>query len=134
MTNEELIKEFIRWVNNGRGKVWYLNCDNRWELLYPAWTNLSVYITNDKHAKLRRLQIDEPYSKFEVVWDEVAKEVEPTWDIDKNYRVKAEPVYEYQWLYPVAVGRNKFALTEHRTKCDIKGYTKIEETKRIKNV
>ena len=132
MKNDKLKQEFDRWLDNGKGEIWYKNI-GAWYLQYVNWNGTGSYITNDKHAELRKLQIDKPDTVFEIQdTDGSWNERRPSWHIDREYRVKVEPIYEYQYMYPVAVGRNNFALTEHRTKCDIDGYTKIEETKRIK--
>jgi len=130
MTNGELKKEFSRWVDNGKGRVWYRK--DGWSLSAVLWKGEGTYVTNDRHAKLRMVQVDKPDTRFEFYDDGKWIEVEcPTWNLDIDYRVKVEPVYEYQYMYKVAVGRDKYALTEHREECSLEGYTRVEETKRV---
>ena len=133
MTNEELKNEFSRWLDNGKGEIWYKTIDTReWLLVVTKWCSTGSYITNDKHQELRKLQIDESATKFEIrhpsgSWHERI----PSWDINREYRVMVEPVYEWQYLYPV--DKNNYALTVHREKGDFEGYERLEKSKRIKN-
>ena len=61
MTDEELVAEFGRWVANGRGDIWYKNnVTKEWYTTYPTWDSTGHYITNDKYAEIKKLQIDEP--------------------------------------------------------------------------
>ena len=134
MTNEELIKEFSRWLNNGKGDVWYREEEwSSWGLISVAWDNKDAqYITNDKHAELRKLQIDEPDTKFEFfgVKDSWV-EAKPQWSVELEYRVK-EPVYEWQWVYYQTL-MNTWRLTDkHYVEAESTAWIKFEKSKRIK--
>ena len=91
MTNEELKKEFGKWVDEGKKSVWYRSDeDDRWALIaFATWVFEGYYITDDKHAEMRKLQIDELDTKFEVLtegnWDIT---LTPAWDVTREYRVK----------------------------------------------
>jgi len=136
MTDKALIDEFCRWVDNGKGDVWYQNITTKeWYTTYPTWDSTGHYITNDKHQELRRLQIDEPDTKFEFfgIKDRWV-EAKPQWNIELEYRVKVEPVYEYQWVYYQTL-MNTWRLTDkHYVKALSGAWTRLEMTKRIKNV
>ena len=60
MTNEELKKEFSRWVDNGKGDVWYREKDwTAWGLISVSWDNdLAYYVTNDSQAEFRKIVIE----------------------------------------------------------------------------
>jgi len=93
MTNEELIKEFSRWLNSGKGEVWYREDEWGswgWGLHIVSWDNKDAqYIANDKHAELRKLQKDEPDTTFEFK-DSVGEWLtsDPLWSLNYEYRVK----------------------------------------------
>ena len=132
MTDKALIDEFCRWVDNGKGDVWYQNITTKeWYTTYPTWDSTGHYITNDKHQELRRLQIDEPDTKFEFfgIKDRWV-EAKPQWNIELKYRVKVEPVYEYQYLYKKG---DKWGLTDYGAPIT-ESHIELKETKRIKNV
>jgi len=136
MTNEELKEEFGRWLDNGKGEIWYKYAGD-WELHSVTWdSSVAYYVTNNKHQELRRLQIDEPTTKFEVLlpsgtWGAVTS---PVWCIHEKYRVEVTPVYEWQYTYKTTTSNAKYALTEHIEECNLQGYIKLERSKRIKNV
>jgi len=101
MCNEQIKKEFIRWINAGRPKVWYKRSNNSWGYVVgaPAWDYRDIYIVDDEQAELRKLQIDEPDTKFQAYTsfnNEPASwvECEPSWDIHCKYRVKLSEWYE----------------------------------------
>jgi len=145
MTNEKMVNEFSRWLNNGKGKIWYRGeiGIHPWELLrYPSWETIGHYVTNDEHSELRKLQVDKPDTKFEYIWDSggVWRECIPGWNTNREYRVKLETVYEWQWLYAsdepdVYLLLTDFFMTEQE--CIDRRFSsmkKLEETKRIRNV
>jgi len=133
MTDKALIDEFCRWVDSGMGKVW-IRFNGRWILQTVTWENTKQkYITDDKHQELRRLQIDKPDTKFEFKdfkgnWCNCL----PAWGLDREYRVKVELVYEWQWYLQSDDGHYKlskgFYIDDGQT-----AWTKLEESKRIKN-
>ena len=141
MTDKELIDEFGRWVANGRGAIWYREEEwSSWGLISVAWDNKDAqYITNDKHAELRKLQIDKPDTKFEFfsirdVW----VEAKPQWNLELEYRVKVEPVYEWQWvIYLESIKEHVFSdYVASREELDISPTAKVierfEKSKRIR--
>ena len=142
MTNEELKKEFSRWVDNDKGKVWYRN--EYWTFVTPMWNNTGHYITNDKHAELRRLAIDEPDTEFEFTNEHMNKWIDADgayFSEQNEYRVKkVEPVYEYQWvIYLESIKEYVFSdFVVSKEELDIAPTAKVveryEESKRIKNV
>ena len=104
-----MTKEFDRWIEAGRPSVWYKtkHTDEEWMKVYPpAWNHINIYIVDDKHAELRKLQVDSPETKFEVKLTESWSEIrEPLWDLDAEYRVKVEePKTEtyYEVIDPIA--------------------------------
>jgi len=131
MTNEQLKKEFGRWVDNGKGMVWYSH-GNDWKFIQPSWEYDGHYITNDKHAELRKLQIDKPDTEFEYKssnmnkWLPIGKSSVGT-RLDTEYRVKVEPVYE--WIFYSVKSDKTVTLSKH-LKSASTGWTKIEKTKR----
>jgi len=103
-----MTKEFDRWIEAGRPSVWYKtkHTDEMWmEVYIPAWEPENDYIIDDKHATLRRLQVGEPETKFEVElsdgWTDVR---EPLWNLDNEYRVKVESETDtyYEVIDPIA--------------------------------
>jgi len=128
MTNEQLKKEFSRWVDNEQGLVWYKG-DSVWMLIATTWSGTGHYITNDKHQELRRLEIDIPETKFEfynINYNWV--EAKPQWNPELEYRVKVEPVYE--WIFYRVNIDKKIVLSGHVTHIENDQWIKIEETKR----
>ena len=101
MTNEQIKTEFARWVDTGRPSVWVRDAkDNntRWSKLHrPSWdSNTMYYVTDDKHAELRKLQIDKPDIKLQIksmdgCWIDA---VIVYWDINAEYRAKPKEWYE----------------------------------------
>jgi len=101
MTEKQLIKEFERWVKAGRPKMWYKRSNGSWGYVsgIPSWNNKDIYIVDDDHTELRKLQIDEPDAKFQY-YNEIAKEWQTiqdlNWDFnpDVKYRLKPTEWYE----------------------------------------
>ena len=136
MTNEELIREFSKWVNSGKGDVWYRKANTKkWCIAFPNWEGNGHYIVEDKHTEFRKLKIDKPSTEFEFRKGEndwsIARH--PNWDVKLEYRVKAEPVYEWQYTYKTTTGNAKYALTEHMAECNFQGYIRLDRSKRIRN-
>ncbi len=107
MTNEEIKKEFNRWIDAGRPAVWYKsNVDNQWRLVYkgenPSWITDFTYIVDDKYAELRILEIDAPDTKFQIkrskegIWKDCDI---PSWYKGVEYRVKPKSKVERRWRY-----------------------------------
>jgi len=101
MTNEQIKKEFSRWIDAGKPPVWTNDIDNpiTWSLIQlPTWAvDHYIYIVDDKHAELRKLQIDEPNTKFEY-YEPIAKvwvsANMPSWNTNIKYRVKPKEWFE----------------------------------------
>ena len=99
MTDEKLIKEFTRWVLVGKPSVWVKqDGDTVWYTKHTTYQNSSkvTYIVDDEHARFRKLQVDEPDTKFQA-FDTKEKDwydCDPTWDIGCKYRVKPKEWYE----------------------------------------
>ena len=92
-----IIKEFERWINADRPKVWVKGKeDDRWDTMrVPCWNSSGlVYIVDDEQAELRKLQIDEPDTKFQWFNVQEWRNCNPSWDIDIEYRVKPKEWYE----------------------------------------
>ena len=112
MTNKEIIKEFERWISAGRPKVWVkaLNYQkSEWILIsvQPEWSKDNIYIVDDHQAELRKLQIDNPDTKFQACKPSSSKEecwydCTPIWYLNCRYRIKPkEPETKtiYEWIY-----------------------------------
>jgi len=100
MNDTQIKKEFNRWLEAGRptvlvkdfsqGEEWYtVRC--------PAWSRNKIYIVEDHQAELRKLQIDEPDTKFQI-WREFEEEWWececPMWNPKHKFRVKPKEWYE----------------------------------------
>jgi len=90
--------EIHRWADSQDGtRVWVRNslgCASDWMVVSnPSWNEDVYYIVDDRHAELRKLQIDEPETIFEclVYAGNWLVKVEPIWNIVAEYRVKPEP-------------------------------------------
>jgi len=102
MTEKQLIKEFARWIDAGRPAVWYKSTTSNPRWLASGRQNTcwkysdTIYIVDDDHAELRKLQIDKPDTKFEWFagqeWHD-CKDI-PNWDLETKYRVKPTEWYE----------------------------------------
>ena len=105
MTNEELVKEFKRWIDADRPMVWFkeIACEDEWETtLVPKWNNYSVYIVDDKHAEIRKMKNDDDSLVIEFYDDGAKKWREPrdlNWDLRTQYRIKPETKTIYEWMY-----------------------------------
>jgi len=100
MTNEQIKKEFSTWINLDRPAVWVRNYfkNGEWYITNsPAWDENYVYIVDNEHAELRKLQKDEPYTKFQI-WREFEEEWWdcecPMWNPKHKFRVKPKEWYE----------------------------------------
>jgi len=94
-------KEIQRWLNNPKEpKIWYRDIDKKGEwdktkFSGCVWSDNYYYIVDDKHAELRKFQLDEPNAEFEFFdiedceWIEIST---PSWDIDVEYRIK--PIFK----------------------------------------
>ena len=96
MTHEQ---EIIRWAKSlNRTKVWCKSDLADWSITHvPRWTDDTIYIVDDIHAELRKLQADKPETKFELLSKLKRGEwvdTDPGWQLDREYRVKAEPKTE----------------------------------------
>jgi len=98
MTNEEIRKEFSRWISIRRDNVWCRYPHEKfWSLKnIPTWNETEIYIVDDKQAKLKKLQIDKPETQFQMYDVSLRKWVEctPTWNICTRYRIKPKEWYE----------------------------------------
>ena len=103
-----MVEEFKRWIDSGRCDVWTRHnspCSN-WSRAYcPSWNQDNIYIVNDKHTELRKIQADNPGIEFEVElvdgWTDVR---EPEWSLYNEYRVKVDPETEtyFEVIDPIA--------------------------------
>jgi len=98
--------EIIRWAKCPDGtKVWRKDkLDGEWQNFKAfEWRPDHIYIIDDEWAELRKAQIDgkqlQVKSKYECKWIDVELS---SYDINhsdpKYWRIKSEPVYEYQWI------------------------------------
>jgi len=98
MTDKKTKQEFERWIDAERPKVWYRSTRyNAWRLLEsPNWNRNAFYVVDDKHAELRKLQIDEPDTEFQVYHTSTMEweTVEPVWELGRKYRVAPGKWYE----------------------------------------
>jgi len=98
MTDAQLKQEFARWIDAGRPVVWYKRNDGSWGYVNegPSWNNEDIYIVDDEQAELRKLQIDNPETKFEWFngqrWCNCGSV--PNWELGRKYRIKRTEWYE----------------------------------------
>jgi len=114
MTNEEIKKEFNRWIDLGRPNVWqWFPGVNRWETVSKfSWLNNTTYIIDDKYAEIRKaFYNDKTIQIYTSTCDNFQWEDWPSnedlsdyiyakqYDI-RHYRIKPEkPMYEYQYIF-----------------------------------
>ena len=137
--------EIIRWAKAPEGtKVWCHEKGNvkDWELLCcsPEWHPNKKYIVDDEWSELRKAQINGKQLQC-LDWkvDGYSNETLDTHSMTltnvEDWRIRPEPVYEWQYVYEVSVGINKYGLTEHRTDEEASGqsgkYSKFEDSKRL---
>jgi len=101
MTNKQIKAEFARWIDADRPSIWikFEDIESKWELKDKvSWdSNQLYYIVGDNHSELRKLQIDEPNTKFQVKskidgeWKDISIIF---WDLVSKYRVKPKEWYE----------------------------------------
>jgi len=97
MTDEQVIKEFERWIDAGRPRVWYSDAGRLWvSTNCPRWDEDTTYIVDDEQAELRKLQIDKPETKFQIKILDRWRDAEPEelWSTTYEYRVKPTEWYE----------------------------------------
>lgn len=104
-------KEIQRWLKNpNEPKLWVkckFNNNNKWFKIGfedCSWSENCHYIVNDKHAKLRKLQIDKPSTVFEYYNKYLKKWLVTAhclWTPGIKYRVKSE------FSYPIFKVANK---------------------------
>jgi hypothetical protein len=115
MTDKEIIKEFTRWINADRPKVWYKDGEQGWTTASaPNWGNKDVYfIVNDEQAEIRRHLVDNPDTKFEIKILDRWRDAEPEelWLTNHEYRVKPELKVERRWRY--AKDADECTITSH---------------------
>jgi len=108
MTNEELMKEFKRWMDAGRPQVYVRTIshfkDDIWKSISnPIWSSNEYYIVNDEQAELRKLQIEKPDTQFQWFYEEEREwldlECSPLWDTLVKYRIKPSKWYEDPNMY-----------------------------------
>jgi len=90
--------EMHRYADSKEGIcVWYRHRKSKsWvKAFVPEWHKDYHLIIDDKHAKLRKLQIDEPNTKFEFQADDGNWfDTVPTWLTITEYRVKVKHEWE----------------------------------------
>jgi len=106
MNDEQMIKEFERWVKAGRPRVWVKNVSDKegdWVLmpLLPTWFKNRVYVIDDEYAEIRKAFYDgkkiqwrceSEQEWYPLSYDDFYKPVD-------KYRIKPEePVYEYKFV------------------------------------
>ena len=104
MTNEQIIKEFTRWILAGTPGIWIKQDDSTiWYLEHTTcWTSSNAtYIVDDEHAELRKLQVNDPDTKFQWFTGQRWRNCGniPNWDIGIKYRIKPEPKVERRWRH-----------------------------------
>ena len=107
MTDEQIKKEFERWVNLGRPNVWVKKPGDEWKkVTHSMWErNEYVYIIDDRYAEIRKafydgetIQLRDFYYGCE--WYDWNEKYEPKWNSYSDIRIKPEePIYEWQWYY-----------------------------------
>jgi hypothetical protein len=141
MNNEELVKEFKRWVEADRPQVWFKGPDmDTWKLTAgvhtPSWSHNFTYIVNDRHSEIRKQKVDNPdliiefYDKVINKWVVIDN---PGWLLDIEYHIK-EPKSTtlYEWMYKEE-GRwciDDDLLTEEEAKEQYSDYSEYKKTGR----
>jgi len=114
MTKTQIKKELALWVDSDFPSVWRKNGKVKsWvKIIIPSWNPEYDWIVDNKHAKLRMMQFDEPTLKFDFLEPETGEWIaagNPTWDIRIEYRVRPyRVVYEWQWYYKPQYVPEKF--------------------------
>jgi len=120
MTNEEIKREFERWIDTGRPLVWIKNLNNptsEWiTISNPTWREKITYIVDNQYAEIRKAFYDGKTIQFKIYneerpWVDWGSEEEPDYKCYYDIRIKPkEPVYEYQWIGQFDNGQ--YRLTE----------------------
>ena len=82
--------EMIRFAESPKGTMcWLRDSKCGWDLINkPGWVEDNIYIVDDAHAELRKLQIDKPKTKFKVKISTGWKNIDnKLWRIDWEYKV-----------------------------------------------
>jgi len=115
MKNEEIKKEFNKWLEAGRPQVWVKDLGDptdEWDTTsYPKWMEGITYIIDDEYAKIRKAFYDGEVIEWrfagEQMWYRLLKD--NFYKFVNEYRIKPkEPVYEYQWIGQFDNGRYIF--------------------------
>ena len=104
MENKKHKEEILRWANCPDGtKVWVkADIVTKWIMVNtPDWLPDRIYIVNDEWQLLRRSQADGKQLQRRLSKNHEFEDA----DIEscvpihlKNWRIKPEPVYEWQWI------------------------------------
>jgi len=138
MTKQEIKNEMARWVDSGFKQVWCNTSENGWiTVLIPSWTPALKWIVDDKYAELRKAFYDgktiQNNYRDPDIWIDVD---EPLWVIPAcNYRIKPEPVFEWQWIIESFDKDEGYFMTEGFYTEDEKereDWIKFEPSKRIR--
>ena len=134
--------EICLWANSPLGtEVWYKrkNTKDKWTCsISVLWNKDYIHIVDNEWAELRKAQIDGKQLQFKGLttgqWYDTTLKYE---DINNSYiqywRIKPEPVYEWQFLMYDECTKT-YALTDFMTQKEGKklGYEKFDKSKRIK--
>jgi len=112
MNTEQIKKEFERWVDAGRPKVWRRTIGYKnWKLVVtPSWSSNRYYVISDKDEEIRKAFYDGKTIQCRLVntyyeWEDINP---PNWLDGYEYRIKPEePVYEWIW----------YSMNEDKTVC-----------------
>jgi len=110
MNNKEIKREFDRWIEIGKPKVWHkYKKESNWSKInIPSWDNDSIYIVDDHQAEIRKALIDNSDIEIEY-FDTMLDRWCPSTlinpfrflDFKMQYRIKPKPKTEtvYEWMY-----------------------------------
>ena len=131
--------EIKRWADMPEGtSVWTKDINGKWyKTASPVWHKNEIYIVDDEWAELRKAQVDGKQIEFNISvdkWIPVSFIDETSRRSPKDYRVKPEPVYEWQWYYEDVDGyilTSEF-YTEEAAKIELDSFEKFKPSKRIR--
>ena len=139
MTHEA---EIQYWSKHPDGtKVWLKSSkDTEWQITYlPRWGSDTIYIVDDEWSELRKAQADgkQLQTKLTNKWEDAELTIDVL-DVlaVSDWRIKPEPIYEYQWIYKRDDGRFSFSAmfyTYEEAKKDSIFIEPYKPSKRIRN-
>jgi len=139
MNKEQLKKEFSKWLDNGRPKVWVGYGNGAWDIsTEPFMCEDCIYVIDDEMAFFRKAWLDGRRLQWQQADTETwfTFEVEPDWSYFKPEKLRIHPedvIYEWQWYIFVNEENRYFITEDFFAENELDGnYFKFEPSKRIR--